>query len=96
MLIAGGLAKGLDLTPLGSEPGVRLLLGIGEAGHAITRIIPGQNGQVHTHGEIWTATADEMVEERDTICVVGVKGLTLTVRRTGSQSNDGHVAQGGL
>lgn len=32
VLIAGGLAKGLDLTPLALEPRVRVLLGIGTAG----------------------------------------------------------------
>lgn len=35
ILIAGGLPKGLDLTPLAAEPGVRLLLGIGTAGPAL-------------------------------------------------------------
>ena len=69
---------------------------IGESGHAITRITPGQEGRIYTHGEIWTATADEIVEEREMVCVVGVKGLTVTVRRIGSRSNDGHVAQGEL
>jgi UDP-N-acetylmuramoylalanine--D-glutamate ligase len=32
VLIAGGLAKGTDVTPLALEPNVRYLLGIGEAG----------------------------------------------------------------
>jgi UDP-N-acetylmuramoylalanine--D-glutamate ligase len=32
ILIAGGLAKGLDLTALAAEDNVRLLIGIGEAG----------------------------------------------------------------
>jgi UDP-N-acetylmuramoylalanine--D-glutamate ligase len=35
ILIAGGLAKGLDVAPLGQEPNVRLVLGIGEAGPSI-------------------------------------------------------------
>jgi UDP-N-acetylmuramoylalanine--D-glutamate ligase len=35
ILIAGGLAKGLDVTPLGKEGNVRLVLGIGESGPAI-------------------------------------------------------------
>lgn len=32
VLIAGGLAKGIDLTPLAREENVRMLIGIGEAG----------------------------------------------------------------
>ncbi len=32
ILIAGGLAKGIDVTPLAGEPNVKILLGIGEAG----------------------------------------------------------------
>jgi UDP-N-acetylmuramoylalanine--D-glutamate ligase len=32
ILIAGGLAKGIDLTPLAGEDNVRMLIGIGEAG----------------------------------------------------------------
>ena len=32
VLIAGGLAKGMDMAPLAREPGVRYLIGIGEAG----------------------------------------------------------------
>jgi UDP-N-acetylmuramoylalanine--D-glutamate ligase len=32
ILIAGGLAKGIDLTPIAEEPNVRMLVGIGEAG----------------------------------------------------------------
>lgn len=32
VLIAGGLAKGIDLTPIAEEENVRLLVGIGEAG----------------------------------------------------------------
>jgi UDP-N-acetylmuramoylalanine--D-glutamate ligase len=35
ILIAGGLSKGLDVAPLGQEPNVRLVLGIGEAGPTI-------------------------------------------------------------
>ena len=54
---------------------------IAETGRAITRIEPGGVGRVQTHGEIWTATADEPVSAGDTVQVVRVKGLMLTVRR---------------
>jgi membrane-bound serine protease (ClpP class) len=54
---------------------------IGETGRALTRIEPGGIGRVATHGEIWTARAPEPIAEGDPIAVVGVDGLTLTVRK---------------
>jgi membrane-bound serine protease (ClpP class) len=54
---------------------------IGEPGRALTSIEPGRMGRVATHGEIWTATAAEPIGEGDSIAVVRVDGLTLTVRK---------------
>jgi len=54
---------------------------IGEPGRALTSIEPGRKGRVATHGEIWTATAAEPIGEGDSIAVVRVDGLTLTVRK---------------
>jgi len=54
---------------------------IGEPGRALTSIGPGRIGRVATHGEIWTATAAESIGEGDSIAVVRVDGLTLTVRK---------------
>ena len=54
---------------------------IDKTGHAITSIEPGGVGRVQTHGEIWTATADESIAAGEGIQVVGVKGLLLTVRK---------------
>jgi membrane-bound serine protease (ClpP class) len=54
---------------------------IGETGRALTPIEPGGIGRVATHGEIWTARAPEPIAEGDPIAVVGVDGLTLTVRK---------------
>jgi len=54
---------------------------IGESGRALTSIEPGRMGRVATHGEIWTATAAEPIGEGDSIAVVRVDGLTLTVRK---------------
>jgi membrane-bound serine protease (ClpP class) len=54
---------------------------IGEPGRALTSIEPGRVGRVATHGEIWTATAAEPIGEGDSIAVVRVDGLTLTVRK---------------
>jgi membrane-bound serine protease (ClpP class) len=50
-------------------------------GQALTAIDPGGVGRVATHGEIWSATAIEAIRPGDPIEVVGVNGLTLTVKR---------------
>jgi membrane-bound serine protease (ClpP class) len=52
-----------------------------EIGRALTSIDPGATGRVQTHGEIWTATADEPIAPGERVQVVGVKGLLLTVRK---------------
>lgn len=41
VLIAGGRAKGLDITPLAAEPNVRTLIAIGEAAPALLAVAPG-------------------------------------------------------
>ncbi len=41
VLIAGGRSKGLDITPLVNEPGVRAIVAIGEASAAIAAAAPG-------------------------------------------------------
>jgi membrane-bound serine protease (ClpP class) len=50
-------------------------------GQALTAIDPGGVGRVSTHGEIWSATAVEAIRPGDPVEVVGVNGLTLTVKR---------------
>jgi membrane-bound serine protease (ClpP class) len=52
-----------------------------ELGEALTSIDPGGVGRVRTHGEIWTATAEEHVSAGDNVRVTSVKGLLLTVKR---------------
>ena len=52
------------------------------AGQALTAIAAGGTGRVATHGEIWTATAVEPIDEGDRVVVTAVHGLTLTVRRS--------------
>jgi membrane-bound serine protease (ClpP class) len=54
---------------------------VGETGKALSSIESGGVGRVLTHGEIWTATADEPITAGDAVRVVRVKGLLLTVRR---------------
>ena len=53
---------------------------IGETGVALSAIEPGRTGSVQTHGEIWTARADEPIAAGDPVRVTGVHGLVLTVR----------------
>jgi membrane protein implicated in regulation of membrane protease activity len=54
---------------------------IDEIGRALTSIDAGGSGRIQTHGEIWTATADEPIAAGDAVRVVSVKGLLLTVRK---------------
>jgi membrane-bound serine protease (ClpP class) len=54
---------------------------IGEAGLALTAIDAGASGRVRTHGEIWTATADEPIERGSGVRVTGITGLVLRVVR---------------
>jgi membrane-bound serine protease (ClpP class) len=53
---------------------------IGKYGYVLTTIDAGGAGSVRTHGEIWTATADERVEAGTTVQVTGIMGLVLRVR----------------
>ena len=50
-----------------------------EVGRALTAIEPGGVGRVQTHGEIWTATANEAVSAGQMVRVIAVSGLLLTV-----------------
>ena len=54
---------------------------IDETGNALTSIDPGGVGRVRTHGEIWTATANEHIAAGERVKVTDVKGLLLTVRK---------------
>jgi membrane-bound ClpP family serine protease len=61
-----------------------------ELGRALTSIDPGGEGRVHTHGEIWTATASEPITAGDPVRVVSIQGLRLTVRPApGSRTSGG-------
>jgi membrane-bound serine protease (ClpP class) len=52
---------------------------VDEIGYAITPIEPGGTGQVRTHGEIWSATADEPIAEGSPVRVIAIDGLRLRV-----------------
>jgi membrane-bound serine protease (ClpP class) len=56
---------------------------LAEVGRALTPIEPGGSGRVQTHGEIWTATADEPVAAGQQVVVTAVRGLMLSVRPAG-------------
>ena len=50
-----------------------------ELGYALTAIDAGGTGSVRTHGEIWTASADERIEPGTPVRVTAVDGLRLRV-----------------
>ena len=54
---------------------------IDEVGQTLTPIEPGGSGRVATHGEIWTATSKETISQGESVRVIAVNGLTLTVER---------------
>jgi UDP-N-acetylmuramoylalanine--D-glutamate ligase len=66
VLIAGGLAKGLDVTPLGREPNVRIVLGIGTAGPALVEAA-GTRGRWSGTLEEAVTTAAALAEPGDTV-----------------------------
>ena len=57
---------------------------IDAVGQTLSAISSGTSGRVSTHGEIWTATSDEEIAQGETVRIVGVDGLRLTVRREGT------------
>ncbi|MGH8946038.1 MAG: UDP-N-acetylmuramoyl-L-alanine--D-glutamate ligase [Acidimicrobiia bacterium] len=66
VLIAGGLSKGLDLRPIAAEPGVKMLLGIGEAGPALVEMA-GERGRLAGTLETAVAMAKEVATPDDTV-----------------------------
>ncbi len=66
ILIAGGLPKGLDVTPLAREPNVRLVLGIGNAGPALVEAA-GPRGRLADTLEQAVEMAAAFTEPGDTV-----------------------------
>ena len=54
---------------------------LNERGEVLTDIAAGGSGRVRTHGEIWSAIAEEPLLPGDRVRIVGVDGLTLSVRK---------------
>jgi membrane-bound serine protease (ClpP class) len=52
---------------------------IGEAGRALTPVGPAQPGRVAVHGEIWDATAVQLIAEGARVRIVAIDGLRVTV-----------------
>jgi membrane-bound serine protease (ClpP class) len=75
LLVRLGLAAQRQ-RPVTGTPGM-----IDQPGEALTVIEPGRPGRVSTRGEIWQATSREPIPEGARIRVMGVDGLTLTVRK---------------
>jgi membrane-bound serine protease (ClpP class) len=75
VLVLVGMAVRAQRTP--SATGAEGM--VGEAGRALTSIEPGGVGRVHAHGELWTATSTEPVAAGQTVTVIAVTGLLLTV-----------------
>lgn len=66
ILIAGGLAKGIDLTPIAAEPNVRMLVGIGEAGPELVEAA-GERGRLAGTLEIAVEAAARAAMPGDTV-----------------------------
>jgi membrane-bound serine protease (ClpP class) len=59
---------------------------IGELGEALSAIAPGGTGSVRAHGEIWRATSDRPITTGQSVRVVAVQGLLVTVRPEGPEA----------
>lgn len=55
---------------------------IGQHGITITPIVPMQFGQVKVNGEVWTAIAEEELEENTRVEVIGIDGVKLLVKKS--------------
>ncbi len=66
VLIAGGLAKGTDVSPLATEPNVRILIGIGEAGPNLVDAA-GSRGRLAGTMDKAVEVAAEEAEAGDTV-----------------------------
>lgn len=54
---------------------------IGEIGEARGSFSKGQKGRIFVHGELWTAIAQEDINNNDEVIVESINGLTLKVRK---------------
>ncbi len=59
----------------GIETGTSRMIGL--KGKAVTEVAP--EGRVSVQGEYWWAYARAKIEEGETVCVIGIDGLTLEI-----------------
>ncbi len=69
------IARAIREKPVTGAEGI-----VGEEGEVYLPIKKGR-GKVFVHGEIWNAESKEDIEKGETIIVVGVKGMRLSVKR---------------
>lgn len=64
---------------------------VGDAGRATRGFVPGEDGEVFVHGEVWKARSDQAVQSGDAIEVTGLEsGMIVRVRPgAGNQPNQG-------
>ena len=87
-LITGGLVR-LGVRAQRTPPVTGTAGMVEQVGRALSAIPAGGAGRVTTRGEIWSATSDEGIAEDAEVRVIGVKGMTLTVRRGSPSSQEG-------
>lgn len=56
---------------------------LGEEGIAYTKI--SKKGKVSIHGEIWNAVSKDKIKKKQAVEIIGIEGLTLTVKKKGAQ-----------
>ena len=54
---------------------------LGEKGKAQSKILPGKQGKIFVHGEIWNAVSREKINKGESVEVVNIDGMTLEVKR---------------
>jgi membrane-bound serine protease (ClpP class) len=75
------IGKGLAAQRLPVQVGHEILLG--KTTTALTPITP-HSGKIFIEGEYWNATSDTPIEKNNSVEIIGVNGLTLKVKETGS------------
>ena len=79
VVVAGVAFRALRAKPTGGADGL-----MGETGVVKESIEP--EGMVFVHGETWRASSVERIEPGETVEIIGINGLLLTVRKTTGQS----------
>ena len=54
---------------------------IGKTATCVRQIIDGERGEVKIEGKIWTAIANEDIQEHEKVVILAIKGVKLVVRK---------------